>query len=221
RRSQRRKSVAGLFSSRDKQRAFATYSPTQPTTMWDGFSVSLCTVHSQHRCAPTTELYGRPGIKCSIPAGGRAGDPLRHVFPWLIAELMLSDGEDWLSLVSAATHWISPDVSCHSPLWSSAGLGASLMRSSVLASARMAARSLSRKSCDVERNKQCELQTNLEPSCIRLSSRQVSSTVYSMSTRQWRFLELYSTRTPYQYSHVKTLLLGDVAWNSENAIQSS
>lgn len=30
--------------------------------------------------------------------------------------------------------------------------------------------------------------------CIRLSSRQVSSTLYSMSTRQCRFLELYSTR---------------------------
>ncbi|TNN69620.1 hypothetical protein EYF80_020110 [Liparis tanakae] len=30
--------------------------------------------------------------------------------------------------------------------------------------------------------------------CIRLSSRQVSSIIYSMSTRQWRFLELYSTR---------------------------
>ena len=55
------------------------------------------------------------------------------------------------SLVSAATHWISPDVSFHSPLWSSAGLGASLMRSSVLASARMAARSRSRKSWGRER----------------------------------------------------------------------
>lgn len=93
--------------------------------------------------------------------------------------------------------------------------------------------------------------------CIRLSSRQVSSTLYSMSTRQWRFLELYSTRlisrprpwytgyknktrvqtytsylqlrgvvsscsrAPYQYSHVKALLLGDVAGNSKDAIQSS
>lgn len=48
-------------------------------------------------------------------------------------------------LLSFATHWISPPVSCHSPLWS-AGLGASLMRSSVCASARMAARSRWRKS---------------------------------------------------------------------------
>lgn len=30
--------------------------------------------------------------------------------------------------------------------------------------------------------------------CTRLSSRQVLSRLYSMSTRQWRFLELYSTR---------------------------
>lgn len=44
-------------------------------------------------------------------------------------------------LLSLATHWISPPVSCHSPLWSNAGFGASLMRSSVCASARTAARS--------------------------------------------------------------------------------
>lgn len=42
--------------------------------------------------------------------------------------------------LSLATHWISPPDSCHCPLWS-AGFGVSLMRSSVCASARMAARS--------------------------------------------------------------------------------
>lgn len=51
----------------------------------------------------------------------------------------------WL-LFSEATHWISSLVSFHSPLWSNWGFGASLMKSSVSASAKMAACSLWRKS---------------------------------------------------------------------------
>lgn len=48
--------------------------------------------------------------------------------------------------LSLATHWISPPVSCHWPLWSKAAFGASFMRSSVWASARTAARSRCRNS---------------------------------------------------------------------------
>lgn len=49
-------------------------------------------------------------------------------------------------LFSEATHWIPSLVSFHSPLWSSWALGASLMKSSVSASANMAACSRWRKS---------------------------------------------------------------------------
>ena len=69
-----------------------------------------------------------------------------------------------LSFVSVATHWISPDVSCHSPLWSW-GFGASLMRSSVCASANMAARSRSRKNCG-RRKRQTQNHKSNSISCV-------------------------------------------------------